>query len=126
MDDSLKTILVVDDEAANRTLMAAILAADDREIVTAESGAQALACVAEKQPDLILLDIMMPDINGFDVLQRLKRGAATADIPVIMVTALDDPEFMNMARDAGAEQVLSKPVNRKDLLARVSNILKSL
>jgi len=124
MNDAKITILVVDDEAANRALITEILATDDREIVTAASGAQALACAAENPPDLILLDIMMPGMNGLEVLRRLRGDAATANIPVIMVTALDDRETMAQALESSADEVLTKPVNVADFTLRVENILR--
>jgi len=124
MDAAKKTILVVDDAAANRTLITEILKADDRRVLTAANEAQALACVAEKPPDLMLLDIMMPGMNGLEVLRRLKSDAATAKIPVIMVTALDDRETMIQALESGADEVVSKPVNAAELVLRVSNMLR--
>lgn len=124
MRDARKTVLVVDDEAANRTLLTEILASNGWSIITADSGHQALACVAENPPDLILLDIMMPGMNGFEVLRRLRGDAATADIPVMMLTALDDREIMAQAMDAGADDVLTKPVNRETFLSRVKNLLR--
>jgi len=124
-NEKRKTILVVDDEAANRHLMETILAAEGGEIVTAADGKQALALVTENPPDLILLDIMMPDMSGFDVLRAMKADAATAGIPVIMVTALDNPDAMAQAIEGGADEVLTKPVNAAELLLRVKNMLYS-
>ncbi len=117
------TILVVDDEVMNRKLIEAILAAENSEIITAEDGVQALACAAETPPDLILLDMMMPGINGLEVLRRLKGGAATAEIPVIMVTAMADHESITQALDAGADECLAKPVNAAELVLLVRNML---
>jgi DNA-binding response OmpR family regulator len=116
-------LLVVDDEIMNRKLIEAIMAAENHEIITAEDGIQALACVAETRPDLILLDIMMPGMNGLEVVRRLKGDAATADIPVIMVTAMADHESITQALDAGADECMSKPVNAAELVLRVRNRL---
>jgi len=124
MDAAKETILVVDDAAANRTLITEILTTNGRKIVTAVSGDQALACVAEELPDLILLDLMMPGMNGLEVLRRLKDDAATAKVPVIIVTALDDRETMTQALESGADEVLSKPVNAAELTLRVKNMLR--
>jgi len=124
MNDARITILVVDDQAANRALLTEILATDGREIATADSGAQALAWAVENPPDLILLDIMMSDMNGLEMLRRLRGDAATAGIPVIMVTALDDQETITQAFESGADDVLTKPVNAADLSLRVRNILR--
>jgi two-component system cell cycle response regulator len=118
-----KTILVVDDEAMNRKLIEAILAAERSEIITAEDGMQALTCATETPPDLILLDMMMPGMNGLEVLRRLKTNAATAEIPVIMVTAMADRESVTQALDAGADECLSKPVNAAELVLQVKNML---
>jgi len=126
MNDASKTILVVDDEAANRALITEILKADDRRVLTAANGDQALACVAEKPPDLILLDIMMPGMNGFEVLRRLKGNAATVKIPVIMVTALGDRETRSRALESSADDVLTKPVNAAEFALRVRKILQDL
>jgi two-component system cell cycle response regulator len=118
-----KTILVVDDEAMNRKLVEAILAAENSEIITAEDGVQALTCAAETPPDLILLDMMMPGMNGLEVLRKLKTNAVTAEIPVIMVTAMADRESVTQALDAGADECLSKPVNAAELVLQVKNML---
>jgi len=119
-----KTILIVDDSAANRDLLAAMLEAEDMASVMAADGTQALACVAKTPPDLILLDIMLPGMNGFDVVRQLKSDDTTAHIPVIMVTSLDDRESITQALEAGADEVLAKPVNAAELLPQVKNILR--
>jgi DNA-binding response OmpR family regulator len=118
-----KTILVVDDEVINRKLVEVILAAENSEIISVEDGVQALTCVADTPPDLILLDMMMPGMNGLEVLRRLKTNATTAEIPVIMVTAMTDRESVSQALDTGADECLFKPVNAAMLVLRVKNIL---
>jgi len=124
MDAAKKTILLVDDDAKNRRLIEAVLSGDDRSIITANDGQQALAKVAEKQPDMILLDLMMPVMNGLDVLRKLKSDAATASIPVIMITGFDDGATRTRVLEAGASEVICKPMNRLELLTRVNNVLQ--
>jgi|AMFO01.1.fsa_nt_gi Response regulator containing a CheY-like receiver domain and an HD-GYP domain len=119
-----KSILIVDDEPANRALLNDILVAEGCRTITAESGARALDFVRSIRPDLILLDIMMPVVNGFDVLQQLKSDAVTAEIPMIVITVLDDPESIARALGAGAGAVLTKPFTRVQLLACVERMLR--
>jgi len=116
-------ILVVDDEPKNVKLLADILRFRGYAVVTAESGEQALACVARDAPDLLLLDVMMPGIDGFEVARRLKANEATRPIPIILVTALNDRDSKIKGLDAGAEDFLGKPVDRVELEVRVRNLL---
>src|SRR5450830_804030 len=118
------TILVVDDDKNNRKLLEVQLSAEDYAVRSAASGEEALASVAEKLPDLILLDIMMPGIDGFEVARQLKADARSRNIPIIMVTALDSRESRLKGLAAGAGEFLSKPVDRAELLVRVGNLLK--
>ncbi len=118
-----KTILVVDDNAANCFLMTAILETENINVMIARNGTQALVRVKETRPDLILLDVMMSGMNGYDVLRRLREDDTTACIPVIMVTALEDDESRRRALEAGANDILSKPVNMEDIIAKVDAIL---
>jgi len=117
------TILVVDDDEFNLKLLSKMLAVQGHAIRTANSGEAALASVAEQLPDLILLDVMMPGIDGFEVARRLKADAHTSTIPVIMVTALEDRESRLKGLATGAEEVLSKPVNRAELQMQVNRLL---
>lgn len=117
------TILIVDDQEMNRALGEAILAAEDRCILTANNGTQALACVAETPPDLILLDMLMPGMNGLDVLRVLKADAATAEIPVVIITGMGDHNTVTRALEAGADACLCKPVDPAELVLRVNNML---
>ena len=117
-------ILVVDDEANNRNVMVAQLGGDDYEVLTAASGEEALELVDHRLPDIILLDVMMPGISGFDVAEILKSEDRTARIPIIMLTALGDSDSRIMALRNGAEEFLTKPVARAELLARIHNLLK--
>jgi two-component system cell cycle sensor histidine kinase/response regulator CckA len=117
-------ILVVDDEENDRHLLELLLAAEDFEICTATSGAEALAMIAKDPPDLILLDVMMPDMSGYEVAEALKRDGALVPIPIIMITMLDGREDMMRGLAAGVEDYLTKPVHRAELSMRVRNLLR--
>jgi signal transduction histidine kinase len=121
---SSATILIVDDEASNRGLFQAQLQQDGYAIMAAANGEEALQQVDRRLPDLILLDAMMPGLNGFQVAERLKGEERTRHIPIIMITALDDQESRMQALSKGAEEFLTKPVRHSELLARVRNLLK--
>ena len=117
-------ILIVDDQRQNRQLLEVMLAPDGFLLQTAASGEEALEMVARDAPDLILLDVMMPGMDGYEVTRRLKGSVVTKGIPVIMVTALDDRSAMLEGLSAGAEDFLSKPVDRVELGVRVRNLLR--
>ncbi len=117
-------ILIVDDEPLNIKLIAGKLHAENYEILTALSGKKALKIIDEHRPDIILLDIMMPDMNGYEVTRRLKSNPKTAHIPIILVTALNQPEHKQMGMKAGADEFLNKPVNTLELLARVKSLIR--
>jgi class 3 adenylate cyclase len=114
-------VLVVDDEEQNRMLLRDSLEAHGYEIEEAENGETALQRAAERPPDVVLLDVMMPGMDGFEVCRRLKKGAETASIPVLMVTALSDRKERMMGVAAGANDFLNKPVDLLDLTLRVRN-----
>jgi CheY-like chemotaxis protein len=116
-------ILIVDDDARNIRVMAAMLSAEGYITLSAGSGQDAVQVAKTEHPDLILLDVMMPDMNGFEVVEKLKALPATRDIPIVMVTALDDRESRLYALQAGADEFISKPVDRTELSVRVKNIL---
>ncbi len=118
------TVLVVDDEEWNRMLAEAILEDDGYRIVTAEDGEEALARVAEERPDAILLDVMMPRLDGFEVCRRLKSSRRTFFIPVMMLTALADAESKIKGLEAGADDFLNKPINRIELRTRLRSLLR--
>ena len=124
MTGSKATILVVDDEANNRNVMVAQLASEGYALVTAESGEAALELIDRRLPDLILLDVMMPGISGFDVAEILKSEERTDGVPIIMLTALGDSDSRLTALTNGAEEFLTKPVARAELLARINNLLR--
>jgi len=118
------TILIVDDDAHNRKVLEIFLRPEGYRMVSAASGEDALAAVADAAPDLILLDVMMPGINGYQVAERLKAVSSTSHIPIIMVTALMDRSARLCGLDAGAEEFLTKPVDKAELWLRVRNLLR--
>jgi adenylate cyclase len=117
-------ILVVDDNAANVDILRARLAAHGYEIVTAEDGEQALAAAREHLPDLILLDVMMPKLDGVEVCRRLRADASMPFIPIILVTAKSDPKDVVAALEAGGDEYLTKPLDHASLVARVKSMLR--
>ena len=123
-DDRPPRVLIVDDERHNRQLLEVMLTPEGFHLLTASSGEEALAMVAEQPPDLILLDIMMPGMDGYQVAQQIKGNLATKNIPVIMVTALDDRKARMLGLSAGAEDFLTKPVDRAELSVRVRNLTR--
>ena len=122
--DHTARVLIVDDERQNRRLLEVMLAPEGFDLRTAESGEQALAMTADEPPDLILLDILMPGIDGFRVVGKLKGNPATRNIPIIMVTALGDQDARMFGLSAGAEEFLTRPVDRAELVMRVRNLLR--
>ncbi len=117
-------ILIADDNLQNCELLDAYLADEGYEIAMAHDGAETLKRVREWQPDLILLDIMMPKLSGYEVCQQLKQDEQTRDIPILMVTALNETGDIEKAVDAGCDDFLSKPVNRLELQTRVRSLLR--
>jgi PAS domain S-box-containing protein len=117
-------ILIVDDERHNRELLQVMLGPEKFVLQTAASGEEALAMVAEHPPDLVLLDIMMPGINGYQVAGEIKGNPATKNIPVIMLTAPTDGRSRLLGLNVGAEDFLTKPLDRAELCARVRNLLR--
>ncbi len=117
-------ILIADDNSTNVELLDAYLAGLDCEIAVATDGLDTLAKVAEFQPDLILLDIMMPKMSGFEVCKTLKRDPNTRQIMILMVTALNELGDIERAVAAGCDDFLSKPVNKLELIKRVEIMLK--
>lgn len=117
-------ILIADDNQPNVELLEAYLAGLDVDTAIAVDGQDTLSKVAEFNPHLILLDIMMPKLSGFEVCKKLKGDAATSSIMILMVTALNELGDIERAVQAGTDDFLSKPVNKAELLKRVDNMLK--
>jgi len=122
--DKPPTVLVVDDNQQNLELIQAYLEDVECETLAARDGIEALEMVAENRPDLILLDVMMPKMSGFEVCRRLKGNPQTSDIPVIMVTALNEFGDIERGLDSGTDDFVSKPINRLELLTRIRTMLK--
>jgi class 3 adenylate cyclase len=117
-------ILVVDDTPSNVRLLADVLTARGYEVLTADGGARALERIERDGPDLVLLDVMMPGMSGYDVCRKIRADPATALLPVVMVTALDPGEERVKGLDAGADDFLTKPIHQAELLARVRSLLR--
>jgi two-component system, OmpR family, alkaline phosphatase synthesis response regulator PhoP len=118
------TVLIVDDNEQNRELLQAFMESLPVKLVTAADGVEALEKVAEHKPDLILLDIMMPRMSGFQVCKKVKGDPKTRDIQVLMVTALNELGDIEQATECGTDDFVSKPVNKFELLTRVKSLLR--
>jgi adenylate cyclase len=117
-------ILVVDDTPANVKLLVDLLAAKGYGVASAASGEEALALIAAQPPDLVLLDIMMPGLSGYDVCRRIRADAATALLPVVLCTSLDPKQERINGIEAGADDFIPKPINQQELFARVKSLLR--
>jgi CheY-like chemotaxis protein len=117
-------VLIVDDNLQNLELLQAYLEELPVETLTATDGVEAMRMVAEHNPDLILLDIMMPKMSGFEVCDKLKANPETKDIPVIMITALNEISDIERGVESGTDDFLTKPVNKLELLTRVKSLLR--
>ena len=118
-------ILIADDNPQGVELLEAYLGEADYSIATAADGDETLARVRDWHPDLILLDIMMPKISGFEVCKRLRTDPKTRDIAVLMITALDQPSDIERAIEVGTDEFLSKPIKKSELLLRVRSLLRA-
>ena len=123
-ENKTPVILVVDDNQENLELLQAYLEAIDCETLAASDGPEALDIINRSAPDLVLLDVMMPKMSGFEVCRRMKNDPKTGDIPVIMVTALNEFADIERGIDSGTDDFVSKPVNKLELLTRVKTMLK--
>lgn len=117
-------VLVVDDNEQNLELLQAYLDELGGDVRTARDGIEAIESVGKSPPDIVLLDIMMPRMSGYQVCEKLKKNPATRDIPIIMVTALNEVGDVERAVDSGADDFLTKPVNKLELLTRVRSLLR--
>jgi CheY-like chemotaxis protein len=123
-DTKKPVVLVVDDNLQNLELIMAYLEDVDCQTVSVSSGMVAVDMISAKIPDILLLDVMMPKISGFEVCRRIKNDPKTAHIPVIMVTALNELADIEKAINSGTDDFLSKPVNKWELITRVKTMLK--
>lgn len=123
-DLSWASVLLVDDNEQNLELLAAYLEDLGCPVKVARDGQEALEQMARHQPDLVFLDVMMPRMSGFQTCERIKRDPATKDIPVVMVTALNEIGDVERAVDSGADDFLTKPVHRIELLTRARSLLR--
>lgn len=118
-------VLIVDDNEQNVELLQAYMEEiEGTEISTATDGVQALHTVSETRPDLILLDVMMPNMSGFEVCKQLKEDPTTRDIPIIMVTALNETSDYERGMESGADDFLTRPFDRVEFMARVRSLLR--
>ena len=122
--ESNARVLVVDDVAANVRVLAKILDSHGYAVDTAAGGIEALEKVAANRPDIVLLDVMMPDLSGYDVCRAIRADPATTVLPVVLVTALDDSAERVKGIEAGADDFLTKPIRQHELLARVRSLLR--
>ena len=125
MINVIKNILVVDDTPVNIKMLVDLLTSRGYQTSTAASGAEALAKIEANAPDLVLLDVMMPGMNGYEVCQKIRANPATSILPVVMVTALDPSQERIKGIEAGADDFVAKPINHGELLARVRSLLRS-
>lgn len=116
-------ILSVDDEVDVTELIAFNLRQEKYEVATAEDGRTALALIAERRPDLLLLDLMLPDLDGFAICEILRRRAETADLPIVILSAWNEPDSRHLGLELGAIDFLNKPFSPRALTARVKELL---
>lgn len=120
----MSTVLIVDDDPTSRETLVAILEGEGYDLKQAKDGIQALQILKQLQPDLILLDVMMPAMDGFEVCRRIRSTPPLAEVPIILLTALDDRDSLLRGIESGADDFLSKPPDRRELVARVRTITR--
>lgn len=118
-----RSVLIVDDEPMARTLLRLMLVRAGFEVLEAENGFEALDKVKQKQPELVLLDVMMPGIDGFSVCEALRKDPLTVDLPIIMLSAKTDLESVNRGLRLGANKYLTKPISTEELTRQVRDVL---
>lgn len=117
------TILVVDDDEMNREILEAFLKLDNYQVRLAKTGTCALAEIEDSIPDLVILDVRLPDIDGYSICQRLRAQEVTASVPVMIVTGYEGDEERNAALNAGANEFLSRPFSSNELITHVRHLL---
>lgn len=117
-----RRVLVVDDDELTREILATILDLEEFDVDLAEDGERALTAIAAAPPDIVVLDVMMPGIDGFEVLRRIRADEATTDLPVVLLTARDTDEDRRRGEDAGADAYLIKPFSPLALIATINGI----
>lgn len=123
---SKPSVLIVDDEQMTRNLLRLMLERVGFRILEAEDGLKALEVVAQENPDVLVLDVMMPNMDGITVCETLRAQAETAVLPVILLSARTHPEAMRQGLDAGADRYLSKPISREDLIRAIREVLQGI
>jgi len=118
-----KKVMLVDDSSTALMMEKVILSKKNFDLVFARDGEEAVAKSASEQPDLILMDVVMPKMNGFDACRRIREAAATKDIPIIMVTTRGEPENVEIGFASGCSDYITKPINSLELLAKLDNFL---
>ena len=116
--------LIVDDEPSSRATIEAMLSSENYELYFAENGAQALSMASEIRPDIVLLDVMMPGMSGYDVCKKFRSMPYLTEVPIVLVTALDDQESRMAGIKAGADDFVTKPFDRHELRRRVQNMTR--
>lgn len=120
----MKKILIIEDEANEVELLEMRLGENGYQVISSEDGVEGMKMAREEQPDLILLDIFLPKINGFDVCRRLKDNPKTKNIPILVITASGVDNVVELSREAGADDCIRKPYNAKDLVVQIKKLLK--
>jgi len=124
MDNSnLNSVLIVDDSATNLVLLEAILQEEGYRTFTAFNAKEAFSIIEHKKPDIILLDLLMPQVSGFDILEKLKSNLSTSEIPVIVVSAVNTKENIELCKDLGAADFFSKPIDIPVFLSKLKDFL---
>ena len=117
-------ILIVDDESVGRQLLEAVFLTEDYELEFAPNGKTALQSLTFNLPDLILLDVMMPEMDGFEVCMKIRSDEKTRSVPIILITALDDRDSRKKGLESGANDYISKPFDRNEIVTKVKNLLQ--
>ncbi len=120
-----KKILAIDDSSTNIVLLNAVLAQEGYEVLSASSAVEAYQLLEEHAPDLILLDLLMPEVSGFDFLENIKRKEALRKIPVVIVSAVGTKENISLSREMGAVSFISKPIDVSELIKTIRNLLQN-